>query len=77
MVSQDSGGGGMWVVMAQEEDGAVWEDRVGSWDRSRSSGGWRSAQRDGWCRADGGVEADGAVRGSAGQHGEVGQCRPM
>lgn len=33
MVSQDRGSGRVWVSMAQEEDGAVWEDRVSSWDQ--------------------------------------------
>lgn len=35
----------MWVVMEQEEDGAVWEDRVGSWGQERKQWGGGEVHR--------------------------------
>lgn len=77
MVSQDRGSGRVWVSMAQEEDGAVWGDRVSSWDQEwkQRGGGEVHTGMDGALEV--GAEADGAVKGGAGQHGEVGQGGPM
>lgn len=55
MVSQNSRCGRPWAVMAQEMDGAVWEDRVNSWGQEwkrlgveKGTEGWMVPGRRGW-----------------------------
>lgn len=67
----------MWVVMAQEEDGAMWEEEWVAGARSRSGGGAMVKKcTEGWMAPGTWGGGGRAVRGSAGQHGEVGQCGP-
>ena len=68
----------MWVVMAQEEDGAMWEDRGGGWGEGEKRGGGAVVKKctEGWMAPGTWGGGRRAVRGSAGQHGEVGQCGP-
>lgn len=68
----------MWVVMAQEEDGAMWEEEWVAGARSRSGGGGAMVKKctEGWMAPGTWGGGGRAVRGSAGQHGEVGQCGP-